>query len=216
MNDSQETTLLASIFDGVVAGRLSDVETHVQEASGAGISAVKILNEGLIAAMTEVGNRFERGELFIPEMLIAAKAMQAGLSLLKPHLLENEASPFGKVVLGTVKGDLHDIGKNLVAMMLEGAGFEVVDLGTDVSPQQFVEAVKTEKPQLVGLSALLTTTMANMKTTVEAMIEAKIRDEVKILIGGAPVTEDFANEIGIDGYAPDAIRAVTVAKGLLG
>ena len=164
-----------------------------------------------------VGERFASGEYFIPDLVYSGEILKQITEMAKPKLSKEAAvKRLGKVVLGTVKGDLHDIGKNLVAMMLEGAGFEVVDLGTDVSPQQFVEAVKTEKPQLVGLSALLTTTMANMKTTVEAMIEAKIRDEVKILIGGAPVTEDFANEIGIDGYAPDAIRAVTVAKGLLG
>ncbi len=152
---------------------------------------------------------------FVPEMLIAARAMQAGLAILKPLLISGGIQSSGKVVIGTVKGDLHDIGKNLVAMMLEGAGFEVVDLGTDVSPEKFITAIKDSNATLVGMSALLTTTMGNMKVTIAALKEAGIRDQVKVLVGGAPLTEKFAKDIGADGYAPDASRAVTLAKDLM-
>jgi 5-methyltetrahydrofolate--homocysteine methyltransferase len=164
--------------------------------------------------MAEVGARFERGEFYVPEMLVAARAMQAGLAVLKPHLAEGGVQMRGKVVIGTVKGDLHDIGKNLVAMMLEGAGFEVIDLGTDVAPEKFAAAVREHKPSLVGMSALLTTTMKAMQPTIEAIEDIGLRTQVKVLVGGAPITEDFAKSIGADGYAADASRAVAIAKSL--
>lgn len=196
----------------VIEGDKTGVEKAVQQALADGIPADKILNEGLIEAMNEVGLRFENGDFFVPEMLIAARAMQAGLSLLKPYLVQGGIQAKGKVVIGTVKGDLHDIGKNLVAMMLEGAGFEVVDLGTDVSPEKYVQAVKEHQANIVGMSALLTTTMSNMKMVINSLEQAGLRSYVKVMVGGAPVTDAFAKEIGADGYAPDASRAVTLAK----
>jgi 5-methyltetrahydrofolate--homocysteine methyltransferase len=191
------------------------VAQKVEEALDSGIEPGVILNQGMIAAMAEVGKRFEEGEFFVPEMLIAARAMQSGLALLKPHLQQADLQSSGKVVIGTVKGDLHDIGKNLVAMMLEGAGFEIIDLGTDVSPDKFVAAAREHQADLVAMSALLTTTMPNMKVTIDALQAAGIRQQVKVLIGGAPVTENFVRQVGADGYAPDASRAVAVAKSLL-
>jgi 5-methyltetrahydrofolate--homocysteine methyltransferase len=205
---------LKTIYDNVIAGNKAGVEADVKAAMGAGLAADKILSEALISAMTEVGARFERGEFFVPEMLIAARAMQTGLALLKPQLTQSGVKATGKVVIGTVKGDLHDIGKNLVAMMLEGAGFELVDLGTDVSPEKFAQAAREQRPGIVGLSALLTTTMQNMKATIEALEDVGVRDQVKVIVGGAPLTEDFARQIGADGYAPDASRAVALAKKL--
>jgi len=169
----------------------------------------------MIAAMKEVGKRFEEGEYFVPEMLISARAMQSGLTLLKPSLANTGVKAAGKVVIGTVKGDLHDIGKNLVALMLEGAGFEVKDLGVDIAPEKFVQAIETENANIVALSALLTTTMSNMKATVDAIQQAGMRERVKIMIGGAPVTQDYANQIGADGFAADASRAVSMAHSLL-
>jgi 5-methyltetrahydrofolate--homocysteine methyltransferase len=207
--------IIQSIRENVINGQKAEVELWVHKAIDAQLPADEILNSGLIAAMKEVGSRFEAGDFFVPEMLVAARAMQAGLAILKPLLVSGGIESSGKVVIGTVKGDLHDIGKNLVAMMLEGAGFEVVDLGTDVSPEQFITAIKDGYANLVGMSALLTTTMTNMKTIIAALKEAGIRDQVKVLVGGAPVTEKFANDIGADGYAPDASRAVTLAKDLM-
>jgi 5-methyltetrahydrofolate--homocysteine methyltransferase len=166
--------------------------------------------------MDEVGRDFKAGDLFVPEVLIAARAMHAGMAILRPLLTEADAPSVGRFVIGTVKGDLHDIGKNLVKMMLEGAGFETIDLGTDVEPQAFVKAVREHKPRLVGMSALLTTTMVQMKTTVDALEEAGLRGSVKIMIGGAPVTDAFAKQIGADAYAADAASAVDVARGLAG
>lgn len=206
---------LNKIYTSVLEGDAPGTEANIISAMDEGVEAGKILNESLIAAMDEVGKRFENGEYYVPEMLIAARAMQAGLGLLKPHLVEAGIESAGKVVIGTVKGDLHDIGKNLVAMMLEGAGFEIIDLGTDVSPDKFMAAVQEHGPQIMGVSALLTTTMQSMKSTIEVLEEAGVRDTVKIIVGGAPVTDDFAKEIGADGYAPDASRAVAVAKSLL-
>jgi 5-methyltetrahydrofolate--homocysteine methyltransferase len=196
-------------------GNRSGVEAAVRVALGKGTPAARILSEGLIAAMTEVGERFEKQEFYVPEMLVAARAMQAGLALLKPQLIESGVQAAGKVVLGTVRGDLHDIGKNLVGMMLEGAGFEVIDLGTDVGREKFGEAVCTNEPQLVGMSALLTTTMQNMRATLEALEDLGVRDQVKVMVGGAPLTPAFAEEIGADGYASDASRVVALAKSLL-
>jgi 5-methyltetrahydrofolate--homocysteine methyltransferase len=203
------------IFEGVINGQSPIVQQKVQEALETGENPVVILNEGMIAAMAEVGKRFEEGEYFVPEMLIAARAMQTGMALLKPHLQQSEVKSQGKVVIGTVKGDLHDIGKNLVGMMLEGAGFEIIDLGTDVSPEKFVTAARESQGNVVAMSALLTTTMPNMKTTIEALQAAGIRDRVKVLVGGAPVTENYARQVGADGYAPDASRAVAIAKSLI-
>lgn len=206
--------ILKSIHDNVMDGKRADVEAQVQRALEAEIPVDHILNQGLIQAMEEVGKRFEAGEFFIPEMLISARAMQSGLAVLKPHLVEENVQTKGIVVVGTVKGDMHDIGKNLVAMMLEGAGFEVTDLGTDVLPEKFVSVVREKKPYLIGLSALLTTTMQNMKVTIDALNQAGVRQQVKVIVGGAPVTEAYAQSIGADGYAPDASRAVSLAKSL--
>ncbi len=213
---------LTPVFNAVLDGDAKATTAGVQAALDAGLPAETILKDGLIAAMTEVGRLFEENEYFVPEMLVAARAMQSGLALLKPHLAAGGTTPAGTVVVGTVKGDLHDIGKNLVAMMLEGNGFEVVDLGTDVTPEKFVNAVKQhhtnagEGPLVIGMSALLTTTMPGMGDTIKALQEAGLRDEVKVMVGGAPVTEDFARRIGADGYSPDASAAVRLAKSLAG
>ncbi len=210
------TQQLETIYNAVLEGDAAGAKAGVSAALAAGINPETILKEGLIAAMGEVGRLFEENEYFVPEMLVAARAMQAGLTLLKPHLTAGGAVATGKVVIGTVKGDLHDIGKNLVAMMLEGAGFEVIDLGTDVSPEKFVKAVLEHKPQVVGMSALLTTTMPSMGNTIKALTEAGLRDQVKVMIGGAPVTDGFAKQVGADGYSPDASSAVRLAKALIG
>jgi len=206
--------LLQTVYDEVINGDQAAVEAGVQAAMQAGLPVASILNDALIAAMQEVGDLFERQEFYVPEMLVAARAMQSGLTLIKPNLVQAGVPAAGKVVLGTVKGDLHDIGKSLVGMMLEGAGFEVIDLGTDVGPEKFGEAVRTHQPQLVGLSALLTTTMQNMKSTLEALEDLGVRAQVRVMVGGAPVTDAFAKQIGADGYAPDASRAVALAKSL--
>lgn len=205
-----------SIYEAVLRGDAKTAAADTQAALEAGVPADQILHEGCIPAMAEVGRLFEIGEKFVPEMLIAARAMQTAVNILKPHLLEADIKVLGKVVVGTVAGDLHDIGKNLVAMMLEGAGFEIIDLGTDVAPQKFVEAVRENNPDLVGMSALLTTTMASMTATLDALTEAGLRDGVKVMVGGAPITQDFADKIGADGFAADAGSASRVAKALLG
>jgi 5-methyltetrahydrofolate--homocysteine methyltransferase len=207
--------MLQPIFDGIVDGDQTAVIENVQKAIDAGLDPSQILNDGMVAAMAKVGQMFEEGEFYVPEMLIAARAMQAGMAVLKPSLVQANFKPVGKVVTGTVKGDLHDIGKRLVCMMLEGASFEIIDLGSDVPPERFVEAARTNGAQIVALSALLTTTMPNMRATIEALKDAGIRDQVKVLVGGAPLTEQYACEIGADGYAPDASRAVTLAKSLV-
>lgn len=207
---------LEAIGKSVIEGDMTGVSKGVQAALEAEIDAGEILQASLIPAMGEVGRLFEEGEYYVPEMLVAARAMKAGLERIRPLLVQSDIKPAGKVVVGTVKGDLHDIGKNLVAMMLEGAGFEIQDLGTDVSPDEFVAALKEESVDLVGLSALLTTTMPMMKSTIRAITEAGLREQVKIIVGGAPVTPSYAEEIGADGYAPDASRAVSLAKQLIG
>jgi 5-methyltetrahydrofolate--homocysteine methyltransferase len=207
--------IIKEIHANVMEGDTNAVKVNVQAAIDAGIPVADILNEGMIAAMAEVGRLFEEGEYFVPEMLISARAMQAGLALLKPHLKNAEIASAGKVAIGTVKGDLHDIGKNLVAMMLEGGGFEIVDLGTDVPPEKFVEAVRNQGVQIVAMSALLTTTMPAMKNTIDALSVAGVRGQVKVMIGGAPVTQSYADQIGADGFAPDASRAVTAARELV-
>jgi 5-methyltetrahydrofolate--homocysteine methyltransferase len=204
---------LEVILDGVLRGDSASVEAHIEDALRGGLAPSSILNRSLIAAMAEVGARFERGEMFVPEMLMAAHAMKAGLAILKPHLAASGIHATGKIVLGTVSGDLHDIGKNLVGMMLEGAGFEVVDLGIDVAPERFVQAVQESGAQLVGVSALLTTTMYNMSAVILALTEAGLRDKVKVMVGGAPLDEAFARRIGADGYGPDASRRRKVGSG---
>ena len=206
---------IQEIYNAVLDGNAPSAQAAVKAALDEGLDPASLLNEGMIAAMREVGKRFEEGDYYVPEMLIAARAMQSALALLKPHLIDAGVQPIGKVALGTVKGDLHDIGKNLVGMMLEGGGFEVIDLGTDVDPEKFVQAVTQEHVQLIGLSALLTTTMPNMKSTIDTLHAAGVRDQVKIIIGGAPVTQDYAVKIGADGFSTDASQAVTVAKSLL-
>ena len=207
--------ILKPIYDAVLAGNMPETTAGVQAALDKGVGAAAILHEALIPAMSEVGRLFEEGEYFVPEMLIAARAMQAGLKILKPLLVEENVQFLGKVAIGTVKGDLHDIGKNLVAMMLEGAGFEIIDLGTDVSPEKFIESITNDKLDIVAMSALLTTTMPNMAATIQAINEAGLHDEVKIIIGGAPVTTEYAASIGADGYAPDASQAATLARRLV-
>lgn len=207
--------LIKDIFDCVLNGDNKTIGAKVQAALEAGYDPAVILNQGMVAAMAEVGRLFEIGEYYVPEMLISARAMQTALSILKPKLVASDVKPVAKVAIGTVKGDLHDIGKNLVAMMLEGAAFEIIDLGVDVAPEQFVSTVKEKQVDIVALSALLTTTMTNMKTTIEALKEAGLRDKVKVMVGGAPLTSSFAQEIGADGYAPDASRAVALAKSLI-
>jgi 5-methyltetrahydrofolate--homocysteine methyltransferase len=181
-----------------------------------GVKPSEIINKGLISGMNVVGDRFKKGDMYVPEVMMAAKAMHAGMNIVKPLLLEGESSSTGKVIMGTVAGDLHDIGKNLVGMMMESGGMEVVDLGVDVTPDKFAQAVREHKPQVVGLSALLTTTMLAMKDTIEVLKEEGLRDSVKVIVGGAPVTQDFADEIGADGWAPDAASAKDLARKLAG
>ena len=203
------------IVEAVLKGDVEEVKRLVRAALERGDKADDIMNNGLTAGMDVVGKKMEAEEMYIPEVLVSAKAMSAGVEILKPHLTNEKATSKGKMVIGTVQGDLHDIGKNLVAMLMGGAGFTVVDLGTDVSPERFVDAVRKNGANLVGMSALLTTTMVKMRSTVEALEEAGIRGQVKILVGGAPVTEEYAKKIGVDGYARDAGSAVRVAKTLL-
>lgn len=208
-------SLLDEINRSVIEGSDDKVEELTRQAVDQGIKVKTILNEGLIAAMDVVGQRFECGELFIPEMLAAAEAMQRGINVLRPLFGESGIEPQAVAIIGTVQGDSHDLGKTLVSMMMEGAGFKMVDLGVDVTSEQFVKSAKEEKAQLVCMSALLTTTMPSMKATLEALEEAGLRGKVKALIGGAPVTQEYADEIGADGYAPDAISAVKKASELV-
>lgn len=203
--------IIEKINQGVLNGDRDVVVAGVQDAIDAKMTAEKILKEGMMSAMSEVGRLFEEGEYFVPELLVAARAMQGGMELLKPMLVAEDIKPIGRIVIGTVKGDLHDIGKNLVGMMLEGAGFEVTDLGSDVDAQKFVDAIKSSGATVVGMSALLTTTMSNMPSTIEALKAAGLRDKVKVMVGGAPLTKAFADQIGADGYAPDASQAAKLA-----
>jgi 5-methyltetrahydrofolate--homocysteine methyltransferase len=203
------------IYECILKGDNKTIQDKVAAALDSGIEPSEILNAEMIAAMSEVGQLFEKGEYYVPEMLVSARAMQAGLTVLKPYLVQANVKAVGKVIAGTVKGDLHDIGKNLVCMMLEGAGFEIQDLGADVHPEKFVEAIRDGEADLVALSALLTTTMPNMRVTIEALRAAGVRHKVKVIIGGAPVTESYAVQIGADGFAPDASRAVNLAKSLV-
>jgi len=204
--------VLQDIASSLYKGENEAVAELVQKALDQGLAPQDVLSGGLIAGMDEVGKDFKAGDLFVPEVLIAARAMHAGMGVLRPLLAEGDVPSAGKFVVGTVEGDLHDIGKNLVKMMIEGAGFETVDLGTDVKAAAFVDAVREHQPKVVGMSALLTTTMVNMKGTIEALEEAGLRDQIKIMVGGAPVTAAFAEEIGADAYAPDAASAVDVAR----
>jgi len=205
-----------SIADAVKSGRRKNVVALVNEALAEGVSAEQILNQGLVVGMNELGEMFKNNEVYVPEVLIAARAMKSGTEILKPLLAEDNVQSLGTVAIGTVQGDLHDIGKNLVGMMLEGAGFTVLDLGVDVSPEKFLAAVKESGAQIIGMSALLTTTMPNMKATIEALKDAGVRENVKVMIGGAPITQAFADEIGADGYSSDAASASQLAKKLIG
>ena len=206
---------IQEVYDLVVKGKAKVIAGAVQEALDAGCDPTEVLNKGMIAAMDEVGAKFKNGEIFVPEMLVAARAMKKGVEVLKPHLASGVAGAAGKVVIGTVAGDLHDIGKNLVAMMIESAGFEVIDLGVDVSIQKFIDAVNANPDvKIVGCSALLTTTMPALKDTVAALNEAPFRKNIKVMVGGAPITQEFADEIGADAYTPDAASAAQKAKEL--
>jgi 5-methyltetrahydrofolate--homocysteine methyltransferase len=200
----------------VLEGNEERIPKLVQKCLDEGLGPKDILDNGLIVGMNEVGARFRRGDMFVPEVLMSAKSMQAGLSVLRPHLAASGAKLVGKIVIGTVKGDLHDIGKNLVGMMCQGAGFEVIDLGFNVPPEKFIDAVKQHQPQIVGMSALLTTTMRAMGHTIKALQEAGLRDTLKIMVGGAPVDAEFAERIGADGYGSNAPSGADLAKRLVG
>jgi 5-methyltetrahydrofolate--homocysteine methyltransferase len=204
--------ILSQISTTVIEGELDEMHDLTQDALDEGYSAKEVLDSGLMPGMDHVGKEFRAGNMFVPEVLRSARAMQSSMDILKPLLAESGAKMVGKVVLGTVKGDLHDIGKNLVGLMCEGAGFEVIDLGKDIGPDQFVQAVKENEPDVLGMSALLTTTMRSMEHTIKALEEAGVRDKVKIMIGGAPVTQTFADQIGADGYASNAASAAEMAK----
>jgi len=208
-------SILEEISVQLVKGDASGVKELTEKALVQGISAVKVLNVGLVSGMNIVGEKFKNNEFFIPEVLIAARAMKAGMEIIKPLLVEAEVKARGKVIVGTVKGDLHDIGKNIVAMMLEGAGFEVINMGTDVTIEKIMEHMEKDPPDVVGLSALLTTTMVYMRDVIQALENAKLKERVKVIIGGAPITQAYADEINADGYAPDAASSVDLVKGLL-
>lgn len=203
---------LNNISEALQRGDAEKVEELVKKSLEENLSPKKILEDGLIKGMGIIGAKFKKNEVYVPEVLIAARAMHAGMNILKPKLIETGIKNIGIVAIGTVKGDLHDIGKNLVKMMLEGAGFEVIDLGIDVSVDKFVEAVKEHKPNIIAMSALLTTTMVNMPEVIKALEVAGLREKVKIMIGGAPITQNYADQIGADGYSPDAASAVDNAK----
>jgi 5-methyltetrahydrofolate--homocysteine methyltransferase len=203
---------LNNVSDALQRGDAEKVEELVKQALEKNLLPKDILENGLIKGMDIIGAKFKKNEVYVPEVLIAARAMHAGMSILQPKLTESGVKNIGTVAIGTVKGDLHDIGKNLVKMMLEGAGFEVIDLGTDVTTDKFVEAVKEHKPNIIGMSALLTTTMVNMAEVIKALEATGLRDKVKIMIGGAPITQNYADQIGADGYSPDAASAVDKAK----
>lgn len=207
---------LKELSEAVIRGKKALAEELTQKALAEGMDPHLILNQGLVAGMEVVGEKFKCNEFYVPEVLVAARAMKSALELLRPYLAERKIEPKARIVIGTVQGDLHDIGKNLVSMMLEGAGYEMIDLGVDVSPQMFVESAQKEKAKVVAMSALLTTTMGMMKDTIEAFKEAGIRDKVLVIVGGAPITQKFADQIGADGYAPDAASAVDKVNELLG
>jgi 5-methyltetrahydrofolate--homocysteine methyltransferase len=207
---------MQAIAAALIEGEHAAVNQLTREALNAGTEALEVMDDGLIAGMAVVGIKFRENIIFVPEVLACARAMKAGMVHIEPILSASGIDPLGKVVMGTVKGDLHDIGKNLCIMMLRGAGFEVIDLGVDTSPDKFIDAVEEHQATLLGMSALLTTTMPNMGKTIEAFIDADLRDQVKIMVGGAPVTQDFADDMGADGYGKDALACVSLAKHLLG
>jgi 5-methyltetrahydrofolate--homocysteine methyltransferase len=209
-------SVMDDIRSAVVSGDMVGAKSVMERALADGANPTELLNSALISAMTEVGERFERKDLFLPEMLVAARAMKGALAVLEPHLQAADVQPVGRILLATVSGDMHDIGKNVVGIMMEGAGFEVIDLGVDVAPERIVAMVKEYKPDLVGLSALLTTTIQMMPITIEALNEAGIREQVKVIVGGAPVTQEYATSIGADLYAPDAASAARVSVESLG
>jgi 5-methyltetrahydrofolate--homocysteine methyltransferase len=204
------------LAQSVIEGNADRVKDLSKSLLDAGNNPLEIINQGLIAGMNVVGARFKAMEMFVPEVLMCAKAMSAGVDVVKPHIADQDVQTAGKIIIGTVKNDLHDIGKNLVAMMVESSGFEVINLGIDIEPSKFVEAIKEHKPDVVGLSALLTNTLPYMKDTIDAIEEAGLRDKVKVIIGGAPVTQEYADQIGADGYAPEAASAADLCKELVG
>ena len=208
------TTTLDRLAQAVIEGQAAEAVAEATRGLEEGVAAESLLHDGLMAAMRHVGQLFEEGEIYVPEMLVSAHAMRSALEVLRPHLVEQDVRSSGRVAIGTVKGDLHDIGKNLVAMMLQGSGFEVVDLGADVYPERFVQAAH-DGADVIGMSALLTTTMTNMPEVVEAIGDAGLRDRVRIVVGGAPITQTYAEEIGADGYAKDASSAVRLVQGLV-
>ena len=208
------TTTLDRLQQAVIEGQAAEAVAEATRGLEEGVAAESLLHDGLMAAMRRVGQLFEEGEIYVPEMLVSAHAMRSALEVLRPHLVEQDVRSSGRVAIGTVKGDLHDIGKNLVAMMLQGSGFEVVDLGADVYPERFVQAAH-DGADVIGMSALLTTTMTNMPEVVQAIRDAGLRDRVRIVVGGAPITQTYADEIGADGYAKDASSAVRLVQGLV-
>ena len=203
---------LKELYEAVVSGNAKATQAITQQALADGVDPLKLVNEYMVPAMDEVGRRFEANEYFVPELLISARAMKASLELIRPILTARGDKPVGRVAIGTVKGDLHDIGKNLVASLLEGGGFEVIDLGVNVTPEKFIETVNAKQANIIAMSALLTTTMPSMKTTIDALKQAGVRGKVKVLIGGAPITQKYADEIGADGYSENAVGAVALAK----
>ena len=203
---------LKQLYDSVVSGDAKATQAITKQALADGVDPLKLVNDYMVPAMDEVGRRFEANEYFVPELLISARAMKAALELIRPLLTARGDQPLGRVAIGTVKGDLHDIGKNLVGSLLEGGGFEVIDLGVNVSPEKFIATVNEKHANIIAMSALLTTTMPSMKTTIEALKQAGVRDKVKVLIGGAPITQKYADEIGADGYSESAVGAVALAK----
>lgn len=203
------------IKEGISKGNVSLIKETVTALVEEGIAPLTIINDGLMVAMNEVGVRFKNGDMFVPEVMMSAKALSAGLEIVKPLLSTEDDISKGKVIIGTVKGDLHDIGKNLVAMMLESSGFTVINMGVDISEEKFIEAIKEHQPDILGMSALLTTTMPAMESTIQAIQQAGLRDQVKIIVGGAPVSQKFAQEIGADGYSGDAQEAITLCESLL-
>ena len=207
---------LKSLYDAVIAGDARKARAVVEAALAEGVPPLQIVTDYMVPAMSEVGQKFECNEYFVPELLLSARAMKTAMEPIRPLLAAAGAQPVGRVAIGTVKGDLHDIGKNLVASMLEGGGFEVMDLGVNVPPEQFIAAVKEKGAQIVAMSALLTTTMPAMKTTIEAMKQAGVREKVKVLIGGAPISQKYSDEIGADGYSETAVGAVALARKAMG
>lgn len=207
--------ILEDLAAVVIKGEADVVKNLTEEALSQNISAEEVLNSGLVSGMNVISKQFKNNEIFIPEVLVAARAMKAGMQIIRPLLAEANVEPLGKVIIGTVGGDLHDIGKNIVAMLLEGAGFEVVDLGADVTKEKFLEFAEKENPDVLGMSALLTTTMVFMKDMVQSLEESGLKDKIKVIVGGAPITQSYADEIRADGYAPDAASAVDLVKSVM-